>query len=1157
MRSLVARLSLLVCISSVTFLASAQQPLASPRIVERIDEARRTVLRGNTHRLARPQFDRGAAPPELPMKRMLLVLKRSPEQEQALRELLDDQQDKNSASYHKWLTPTQFGQQFGPASQDIETVKSWLQSHGFEIGNVARGGNLIEFSGVARQVREAFHTSIHRYVVNGEEHWANANDPEIPVALTPVVAGIHTLHNFVKKPMLHVAEEKIPAQVVDRGPGKPPQVTFSGNLHGLSPADVATIYNVSPLYQESSPIDGTNQSIAVVGRTEIDLNNLALFFGLFGVYANSYRSIPNGPSPGNLGGGEELEATLDMSWANALAPRANVYLIVSATTNTTDGVDLSEAWVVDNGFSHIMTESFGSCEALFTSTEAEGFSTLAEQAAAEGITYLVSSGDSGAEGCDNPNVETTATGPLSVNMLASTPFNLAVGGTMFNENGQDSKYWNSNNDPNNLSSAKSYIPENVWNESCTASQCGDAAGIWAGGGGASSFFTKPSWQAGVRGIPNDGWRDVPDISLSAAGHDPYLLCLLNSCIPDNQGRIYFYAVAGTSASAPTFAGIMALVNQKNSIYGQGQGQVAYVLYKLAAAENWSQCNGSDTSKLPASTCIFNDTTKGNNAVPGETGYGNSNASYQSGAGYDLATGLGSVNVTNLVNKWSTVTFRATTITVDVSPTTLQHGQPANIDIVVAPKSGGGIPTGDAIVTAYPKGVGQALGPFTINNGSASPVVNDLPGGVYSLTAHYGGDAIYAPSNSFSSPQIHVTPEPSVVTLTALTLDSNYHFVPFSSLEYGRFIYYRADVNGQSGQGRASGRVSFQDDQGFYYLTDLNRQGNAATRNFFNSRLGNVPVGIFNLSVGSHVVTASYQGDTSFTAGDSAPVNLTITPAIAKLTASATGATQGADFKTTINTNSAGDLPGGTVTYYVNGKSVGQAGLNATPATVDLTGTLIPIQAYTDFFNDPLANGSYTLQAKYSGDANYSPVASPVVKFTLKPDFAFSSNLDTFDVSPGGSRTLVLSIKALDGYSGTVTFSSSSCSGLPPGASCSFSSTSVKDTGATNLTVSTTAATAAVPRSLWPRRAIWWALASTLGLGGIVVLAAPIRRRRLTWLGTLMFCVCVLWIGCGGGSSGTSGHSTSSIPTPVGSYVVSVSATSGSLSHRISFTMNVK
>ncbi|MBV8866619.1 MAG: S53 family peptidase, partial [Acidobacteriaceae bacterium] len=304
---------------------------------------------------------------------------------------------------------------------------------------------------------------------------------------------------------------------------------------------------------------------------------------------------------------------------------------------------LSEQYIVDNNLADIMTESYGDCEANYTQAEGQFYSSLAQQAAAEGITYTVASGDSGAEGCDDPSSVTVATGPVSVNILSSTPYDVAVGGTEFNENG-NSAYWSGTNSAN-FASAQSYIPEVVWNESCTVAQCGSAnAGIYAGGGGPSILFSKPSWQNGVAGIPNDGVRDVPDVSLTSASHDFYLLCLDGSCT-ERRGQSSFSGVSGTSAATPSFAGIMALIVQYT---GSRQGQAAANLYSLAANESLASCNSSG----PASNCIFNDVTVGNNAVPGETGYGTSTARYQAGVGYDLATGLGSVNVNNLVLGWS-------------------------------------------------------------------------------------------------------------------------------------------------------------------------------------------------------------------------------------------------------------------------------------------------------------------------------------------------------------------------------------------------------------------------------------------------------------------------------------------------------------------------
>jgi subtilase family serine protease len=333
------------------------------------------------------------------MERMPLVLKRSDQQETALRKLLDDQQDKNSPHYHKWLTPEQFGAQFGPSDTDMQTITSWLRSHGFQVGST-KGRTVLEFSGSASQVRETFHTSIHKYIVNGEQRWANANDPSIPAALAPAVRGIKTLHNFQKKPMVHMAESHVPAKLVGKAR---PEFTSSSGMHALTPDDYRVIYN-----SVASPFSGLGVTIAVVGRSNLfnGGSDISDFRNVFGA-TNQFQITVNGPDPGDIGGNEELEATLDASWSGAVAANANVNFVVSGSTNTTDGIDLSEFYIIENNLGAIMTKSFGICEAAVTSADAQGISLLTEQAAAQGITYMVSAGD-GSEGCD-PS-ETSAVG---------------------------------------------------------------------------------------------------------------------------------------------------------------------------------------------------------------------------------------------------------------------------------------------------------------------------------------------------------------------------------------------------------------------------------------------------------------------------------------------------------------------------------------------------------------------------------------------------------------------------------------------------------------------------------------------------------------------------------------------------------------------------
>jgi hypothetical protein len=886
---------ILAAVLGTTFLAqpaaAQEQPqlvVATPRplITEALDESRLTVLKGNTHPLARREFDLGTAPASLPMERMLLVLKRSDEQETALRKLLDDQQDKNSPHYHKWVTPEQFGAQFGPTDADMQMITSWLQSHGFQVAST-KGRSVLEFSGSASQVKEAFHTSIHKYVVNGEQHWANASDPSIPTALAPAVAGIKTLHNFLKKPMVHMAEEYVPAKLVAKSR---PEFTSGSGLHALTPDDYRTIYNATPALNNG--FSGLGVTIAVVGRSNLfnqgqDVSDFRSVLGVAGG-GNGLTIILNGPDPGDVGGGEELEATLDASWSGALAPSANIDFVVSGSTNTTDGIDLSELYIIENNLGTIVTESFGTCEANVANADAQGISLLAEQAAAQGITYMVSTGDTGAAGCDNLG-ETTAVGGISINVLASSPFTVAMGGTLFNEHGQDATYWSTTNG-SALGSALAYIPEDAWNETCTTQCQQGQPPLAAGGGGASIYFSKPSWQSGVTGTSSDTVRDIPDISLTSAGHDFYLLCLQASCVPDSQGFISFAGVLGTSAAAPSFASVMALVDQSQ---GGPQGVANYVLYPLALAQQTTgtSCNASSTSAAPNSACVFNDVTSGTNSVPGETGY--PSGVYAAAAGYDMATGLGSVNVANLVTQWALAKFNATTTTLTLNgvstPITITHG--ASVAVGGKVTSNSTTPTGDVALLA-------AIGPsgsltkqtgvaeFTLGSGGViSGTTNQLPGGTYMVTSRYAGNGTFAASTSAGVP-VTVNQEASTTSISGL--DPNGLPLAGGTYPFGSVIFVRADVVSASGHGTPSGAVTFTDT--FGALPSMNPQISPPVAIPNPSPLnsaGNTSVGdgIISFDAGNHSITASYGGDSSFNTSQSsasAPVTFTIQPGFAGL-----------------------------------------------------------------------------------------------------------------------------------------------------------------------------------------------------------------------------------------------------------------------------------
>lgn len=596
--------------------ARAQPPADPPnplfaqpqdRVTTFIDDEQRVSLRGNRHPLAIPQNDTGAVSPGYRMERMLLTLLPDATQQEALIQLLDAQHNPESPDFHEWLTPDQYGERFGVSAADVAQVTGWLQSHGMKVEEVTVGRRSIIFSGTAKQVADAFHAQIHTYRIGSEVHHANASDPEIPVAFAGVVGGVVSLHDFRSSPMHNGA--RIPT----------PDFT-SGSSYYLAPADFATIYDLTPLYQQS--INGAGQSIAIVARSNIKVADVREFRTSFGLPPNDPQIILNGPDPGIFSSGEETEADLDVEWSGAVARNAAIKLVVSKSTNSSDGVYLSAQYIVSHNLAPVMSMSFGLCEAALGSSGNAFINSLWQQAAAQGITVFVSSGDDGAAGCDSASAS-RATHGRAVNGLCSTPYSVCVGGTEFNDALNPSLYWSPSNASGTQSSAVSYIPEVAWNES-------SAGGLWATGGGMSTVYAKPSWQMGT-GVPADGKRDVPDVSLTSAGHDGYL-------IYQNAG---LHVVGGTSAAAPSFAGAMALVVQNA---GVRQGNANTVFYSLASKQ---RAGGAS---------VFHDITRGSNSVPGQTG---SNAT----TGYDQATGLGSIDALALVSHWrdgtATPAFHAT------------------------------------------------------------------------------------------------------------------------------------------------------------------------------------------------------------------------------------------------------------------------------------------------------------------------------------------------------------------------------------------------------------------------------------------------------------------------------------------------------------------
>jgi len=691
-----------------------------PRItfIQERQEGQQAALRGNVRPEARPENDRGLVPENLPMEHMLLQLRRPPAQERALQQFIEELHTKKSPNFHRWINARKFGERFGLPTQELDVITRWLESHSFRVNVVYPSRMVIDFSGTAGQVRRTFATEIHYLDVKGEKHFANMSNPRIPVALAPAVVGIVSLHDFRPAPMhkMHKAW---------------PQFTDSAGNNLVAPEDLATIYNMNPVF--SAGTSGQGQTIVVIENTDVfstaDWDTFRSTFGLSGYTSGSFTTVfpppPTGPNncsdPGIIPN-NDAEAILDAEWASAAAPSAAIQMATCADAGPTFGglIALQNLINASPNPPAIMSISYGQCETVNGAAANAAYSSAYQQAVAEGVSVFVAAGDSGGSGCDNGSAG--ATHGIAVNAFASTPYNVAVGGTDFSDSysGTNSIYWNQTNTPN-FGSAISYVPEIPWNDSCagvllsnflgfgptygSGSLCNDqtigqAFQITVGGGGGPSAcatgtpsvpgvvggtcagWPKPSWQS-VFGNPSDGVRDTPDVSLFAAdglwGHF-YIFCWSDTanggkaCTGDPQN---WSGAGGTSFASPIMAGIQALVNQKN---GPRQGNPNPVYYQLAAAEYGSagnsSCNSSNGNAVSI-TCIFYDVTLGDmdmnclyfdstnlfncydpggTFANGEVGVlSTDNNSYQPAftatTGWDFATGIGTVNVANLVNNW--------------------------------------------------------------------------------------------------------------------------------------------------------------------------------------------------------------------------------------------------------------------------------------------------------------------------------------------------------------------------------------------------------------------------------------------------------------------------------------------------------------------------
>jgi len=878
-----------------------------PRVVGPVDDSSRIAVGGSLSVLAKPAFDRGEASPATELHNVRLVLQRSPNQEAALETFMAEQLDHNSPNYHHWLTPAEFNARYGLADSDVAAIKLWLQSHGLQVGDVTATD--IAFSGTVPQIEEALRTSIHTFVTpDGRQFFSNTSEPTIPAAFSNVIRGVAFLNTL--QPVAHYmpgpagkydTQERKLVRADSSATFAHPDMTVGNSFLYVVPADAATIYDTPNSYNAAfssgTSLTGAGVTIGIGGDGAIQSSTVVSYRKRF---LNGDTTSPTVIDVGAAGGhpaqanGDTDEAYLDNELAGGLAPGATIDFYVS-DRQTTGGIgDVIPAMISDNKVD-IFSLSFGECELYLPTATNQQLAAWWQQAAAQGITVVVSTGDDGSSGCDDQNTAAAASTGLNVSGFSTTPYNVAVGGLDYYGllNGGFSTYVNNNSSStNSYRSALKYIPESPWNDSSTnvgpisanvptvnqntgqtniiggtggVSNCSTNTTTYSGStritGTCTSGYAKPSWQKGP-GVPSDGARDVPDVSLLAANGfygATWLVCTdstnQNNGFPENcatqaDSNFYFSGIGGTSASTPAFAGILALLVQANK--GRVGMDGAKFLYDI-----YNSANGA---------AAFHDVTVGNNSVICTSGSPQCMAvgssfflsGYNTTAGYDPATGLGSVDATNLISAYAALSGGSggkltPTVTVKPASNSITTAQSLSVTVTVAGGAGNPTPTGTVTLSSGT----YTSSATTLSAGSASITIpaGALSAGSDTLTATYGGDTNYVTNTGTAPVTVAGVPKltPTVTVKPAST-----------SIDTGQSLTVSVVVTGGPGNPTPSGTVTLT--AGSYTSSPAATLDNTGSASF------NIPANSFSSS-GS--ISATYNGDGNYnSANGTATVTLT-------------------------------------------------------------------------------------------------------------------------------------------------------------------------------------------------------------------------------------------------------------------------------------------